>query len=176
MPNIVANIQIFTDSKQTNKNTFSHICKQTMSISVLPSFVYVSRWRPLAGGPILMDLLIQWQWQWSISYRQPQHQSLLGNRDGLITSSTHVLLGIVKALDRLAGKKSKKNCTLFLISTISFWFEGQIYCNSSINLFRTFSNWWTHWRSVYCVYKMGFVLPVGLMPLDALKQVAVSRT
>lgn len=69
----------------------------------LPSFVYVSRGRPLAAGPILVNLLIQRQRQGSVSNRQTQHQRLLGNRDGLI-GSTHVFLGVVKALDRLEGR------------------------------------------------------------------------
>lgn len=116
-----------TDSKQTNKNTFKQICKQIMSITVLPSFVYVSRWRPLAGDPILEDLLIQWQWQRSISYRQPQHQSFLSNRDGLIASSTHVLLGVVKTLDRLDRQ-----------NLLYFWLQIEVQLKYSLILIWSF--------------------------------------
>lgn len=67
--------------------------------------MYVGRRRPLAAGPVLVDLLVQRQRQRSVSYGQPQHQRLLGDGDGdgdgIVTGSTHVLLGVVKALDRL---------------------------------------------------------------------------
>lgn len=67
--------------------------------------MYVSRWRPLAAGPVLVNLLIQRQRQRNVSYRQRQHQRLLGDGDGIVPGSTHVLLGVVKALDRLAREK-----------------------------------------------------------------------
>lgn len=89
----------------------------------LPSFVYVCRRRPLDGGPILVDLLIQWQRQWSVSYRQPQHQSLLGNRNGLITGPAHVLLGVVKALDRLVEGivEVKQRFTFYFYNLVLIW-------------------------------------------------------
>lgn len=77
--------------------------------SFLPSFVDVGRRRPLTGRPVLVHLLIQRQRQRSISHGQPQHQRLLGNGDGFIAGSTHVLLGVVKALDRLLVKRTKHN-------------------------------------------------------------------
>lgn len=73
--------------------------------TVLPSFMYVSRWRSLDGGGVLVDLFIQRQRHQSVSYRQAQRYSLLGDGVGLSASSAHVLLGVIKSLDRLPERK-----------------------------------------------------------------------
>lgn len=137
------------DHRQTqNKDIRAQRAKQVTGVAVLPSFVNVCRRRPLDGRPVLVDLLIQRQRQWSVSHRQPQHQSLLGNRDRVISGPAHVFLGVVKALDRLIGEKEERKNTRISNQTGDF-------------------------KIVPLINKLLFFqVHVGLTPLDALKQLA----